>query len=89
MLPKTHFCIDLIFNPFDITSILAPSSTSNSNINLNFNHLDDQIETIIMKLLDGSNLYGYGGISISYNDGNYQIIRPLLCVNKKEIYDFK
>ena len=51
-------------------------------------HLDDQIETILMKIMEGSNLYGYGGISILYNDGNYRIIRPLLCVTKNELYDY-
>ena len=51
-------------------------------------HLDDQIETILMKIMEGSNLYGYGGISISYNDGFYKVIRPLLCVTKDELYDY-
>ena len=51
-------------------------------------HLDDQIETILMKIMEGSNLYGYGGISISYNDGNFNVIRPLLCVNKDELYKY-
>jgi len=51
-------------------------------------HLDDQIETILMKLMEGSNLYGYGGISICYNDGKFRVIRPLLCVTKDELYDY-
>ncbi len=51
-------------------------------------HLDDQIETIIMKIMEGSNLYGYGGISISFYDGDYKIIRPLLCVTKDELYKY-
>ena len=49
-------------------------------------HLDDQIETILIKLMEGSNLYGYGGISALVDDGEYRIIRPLLCVDKKQIY---
>lgn len=60
----------------------------NTNIIATAHHLDDQLETIIIKLLDGSNLYGYGGISASYNDGKYLIIRPLLCLNKEEIYKY-
>ena len=51
-------------------------------------HLDDQIETILIKIMEGSNLYGYGGISIINDDGNYRIIRPLMCVDKKELYDY-
>jgi len=51
-------------------------------------HLDDQIETILMKIMEGSNLYGYGGISISNFDGNYKLIRPLLCVTKDELYKY-
>ena len=45
-----------------------------------------QIETILIKLLEGSNLYGYGGISIVNDDGEYKIIRPLLCVSKSDLY---
>ncbi len=51
-------------------------------------HLNDQIETILIKLMEGSNLYGYGGISVVNDDGNYRIIRPLLCCNKKELYNY-
>ena len=51
-------------------------------------HLDDQIETILMKIMEGSNLYGYGGISIINDDGNYRIIRPLMCVDKNELYEY-
>ncbi len=51
-------------------------------------HLDDQIETILMKIMEGSNLYGYGGISIVNDDGNYRIIRPLMCVDKNELYNY-
>lgn len=60
----------------------------NTNIIATAHHLDDQAETILMKLMEGSNLYGYGGISIVNDDGNYRIIRPLLCASKKEIYDY-
>lgn len=60
----------------------------NTNIICTAHHLDDQIETILMKLMEGSNLYGYGGISVVNDDGKYQIIRPLLCLSKEEIYDY-
>ena len=51
-------------------------------------HLDDQAETILMRLLMGSNLYGYAGISIKQEYEGYQIVRPLLCVAKDEIYSY-
>lgn len=60
----------------------------NTNIIATAHHKDDQIETVLMKLMEGSNLYGYGGISICNDDGNYKIIRPLLCVDKEEIYTY-
>lgn len=58
----------------------------NTNIIATAHHLDDQIETILIKLMEGSNLYGYGGISVCNDDGQYKIIRPLLCTNKEELY---
>jgi len=60
----------------------------NTNVIATAHHLDDQIETILIKLMEGSNLYGYGGISIINDDSEYKIIRPLLCVSKDEIYDY-
>ena len=51
-------------------------------------HLDDQAETIIMRLLMGSNLYGYAGISIIQQEKEYKLVRPLLCVSKEEIYHY-
>ena len=51
-------------------------------------HLNDQAETIIMRLLNGSNLYGYAGISITQQEKEYCLIRPLLCVSKDEIYAY-
>ena len=60
----------------------------NTNIIATAHHSDDQIETVLMKILEGSNLYGYGGIAIESNDGDYRTIRPLLCVSKNEIYSY-
>ena len=60
----------------------------NTRIIATAHHLDDQVETIIMKMMEGSNLYGYGGIAIEYDNSKYRVIRPLLCVNKEELYDY-
>lgn len=51
-------------------------------------HLDDQAETILIKLLNGSNLFGYGGISNKLIDENFIISRPLLCVSKEDVYNY-
>ena len=59
-----------------------------TNIIATAHHLDDQLETVIMKIMNGSNLYGYGGIALQYDNSKYRVIRPLLCVNKEELYKF-
>lgn len=51
-------------------------------------HLDDQAETILMRLITGSNLYGYAGISVNQTIENYRLVRPLLCVGKDELYQY-
>ncbi len=47
-------------------------------------HKDDQAETVLMRILRGSGLQGLG--SIRPKSG--KIIRPLLRVSKKEIFDY-
>lgn len=51
-------------------------------------HYKDNLETIIMNIIRGSNLYGYGGISdfLTYDD--ICIIRPLINVSKNDLYDY-
>lgn len=51
-------------------------------------HLEDQAETILMRLITGSNLYGYAGISIKKHEDQFDLVRPLLCVSKEEIYSY-
>ncbi len=51
-------------------------------------HGDDLIETILMRLVRGSTLSGYKGISLITNMDNYFIVRPLLYVTKEEIENF-
>ena len=47
-------------------------------------HGDDLIETIMMRIVRGSNLKGYIGIKLINNN----IVRPLLFVDKKEIINY-
>ena len=51
-------------------------------------HGDDLIETILMRLVRGSTLNGYKGISLVSNMDNYLIVRPLLYLTKEEIENF-
>ena len=51
-------------------------------------HGDDLIETIIMKILRGSNLEGYSGIKSCSYIKNYKIQRPLLSLTKKDILNY-
>lgn len=52
-------------------------------------HLNDNAETIVLNLIRGSNLYGYAGINISQTRDNISIVRPLMCVTKKDIMEYQ
>ncbi len=54
-------------------------------------HGDDLVETILMRLVRGSTLKGYGGFSQMVTKNGYQIIRPLISTTKEELlaYDQK
>lgn len=51
-------------------------------------HLDDQVETIIMRLIRGTSFSGYAGIPSIRRDRNISIVRPLMKVSKKDIRDY-
>lgn len=51
-------------------------------------NLDDQAETVLMRILRGTGLYGLAGILPKRNIAGYQIIRPLIEVRRKEIEAF-
>ena len=55
---------------------------------LTAHHGDDLMETILMRIVRGSSLKGYGGFSRVSNRGNYMIIRPLIHMTKDEILDY-
>jgi tRNA(Ile)-lysidine synthase len=48
-------------------------------------NLDDQAETVLMRLLRGSGLYGLAGILPKKEISGFTIIRPLIEVKRKEI----
>ena len=51
-------------------------------------HGNDLEETILMRIVRGSNLKGYLGIPKISHNNDYDIVRPLLYVNKKEILEY-
>ncbi len=58
------------------------------DILLTAHHADDNLETILMRIIRTSSLKGYAGIlSETFENGTY-IYRPLLKVNKSSIYDY-
>lgn len=61
----------------------------NTNQIVTAHHMQDNLESIILNILRGSNLYGYAGISPKYNKNGFNFIRPLLCVTKDEIKEYQ
>lgn len=51
-------------------------------------HADDNLETILMRLIKSSSLKGYAGIEKLTPYNGYYIYRPLLNVPKKDIYNY-
>lgn len=51
-------------------------------------HLDDLIETILIKLTRGSNLLGYSGISQVYEEDGFYYLRPFLNYSKDLIQEY-
>ena len=51
-------------------------------------HGDDLIETIMMRIVRGSNLNGYSGFKKVVDMGYYKIVRPLISFTKKELEDY-
>ncbi len=51
-------------------------------------HLDDQVETTLMRIIRGTSFSGYAGIPEIRKDRNISIVRPLMDVTKEEIIDY-
>lgn len=52
-------------------------------------HLDDQAETILMRLVRGTSFKGYGGMYDSVEENQIKIIRPLLSISKETIQKYQ
>ena len=55
---------------------------------LTAHHGDDLIETIIMRLIRGASLKGYGGFPEKAKASDYIIYRPLISKTKQEIFNY-
>jgi len=51
-------------------------------------NLDDQAETVLMRILRGAGLYGLSGILPKRNISGFDVIRPLIEVKRKDIEEF-
>ena len=60
----------------------------NSKYLFTAHHGDDLMETVLMRIMRGSTLKGYGGFSRLSNKHNYQVVRPLITLTKQEIEDY-
>lgn len=63
-------------------------SKYNASYLMTAHHGDDLVETILMRLVRGSTMYGYHGISLVSKMEDYLIVRPLLFLTKEDIMLF-
>ena len=59
-----------------------------ANYLMTAHHGDDLIETILMRIVRGSNLTGYGGFREFVDMDDYILARPLLPYTKKELEEY-
>lgn len=52
-------------------------------------HGDDNIETVLMRIMRGSSLIGYSGISSMSTRKDYTVIRPLMDYSKDDIINYQ
>ena len=60
----------------------------NSKTLLLAHHGDDLIETVLMKIVRGSDLEGYAGIKLFSKQKDYTIVRPFLYITKDDILKY-
>ena len=59
-----------------------------ANYLMTAHHGDDLIETILMRMVRGSNLSGYSGFKKIVSMDGYKIVRPLVNFTKQELEDY-
>lgn len=60
----------------------------NANYLMTAHHGDDLIETILMRMVRGSNLGGYSGFKKCVDMGSYCLVRPLISFTKNELIEY-
>ena len=59
-----------------------------ANYLMTAHHGDDLIETILMRMVRGSNLSGYAGFKKVVDMGYYKLVRPLIHFTKDELIEY-
>ncbi len=59
-----------------------------ANYLMTAHHGDDLMETVLMRIVRGSNLNGYSGFKMIVDKDGYQIVRPLICYTKEELLQY-
>ncbi len=59
-----------------------------ANYLMTAHHGDDLIETILMKIVRGSNILGYSGFRKEIDMGTYKVVRPLIEFTKEELEQY-
>ena len=59
-----------------------------ANYLMTAHHGDDLVETILMRIVRGSSLSGYGGFKSVVEADNYKIVRPLIQFTKDELKQY-
>lgn len=60
----------------------------NANYLMTAHHGDDLMETILMRIVRGSNLNGYAGFKKVVDMGTYLLVRPLITFTKEELLEY-
>ena len=60
----------------------------NASAIITAHHYVDNLETILMNLIRGSNIYGYAGIKELSQYKDIKLIRPLINVKKESLYEY-
>ncbi len=59
-----------------------------ANYLMTAHHGDDLMETVLMKIVRGSNILGYSGFRKIIDNGNYKVVRPLIELTKKQLEEY-
>ncbi|MGN1270431.1 MAG: tRNA lysidine(34) synthetase TilS [Clostridia bacterium] len=60
----------------------------NANYLMTAHHADDLMETILMRIVRGSSLKGYGGFQTIVQKEGYKLVRPLIFVTKDQLKEY-